>query len=138
MAEHTKRLCLFFLHLTPVPDAGEQQDGTGRTESETVAGIVRQTPIKDAAHFYVHSSHLCPGEMERKVPALTISAQAFDRSVIHAFMHLLQTNASPFPAAGFFFKLLFKILAYSPLIISSTNADLPLYWRYRAQSSVPA
>lgn len=91
------------LHFTIVPDAGEEQDGTGWTESETVAGIVRQTPIKDAAHFYVHSSHLCPGEMERKVPALTISAQAFDRSMIHVFMHLLQTNASPSPAEGFFF-----------------------------------
>lgn len=85
------------LRFTIVPD--EEQDGT---ESETVAGIVRQNPIKDAAHFYVHSSHLCPGEMERKVPALTISAQAFDRSMIHVFMHLLQTNASPSPAAGFF------------------------------------
>lgn len=114
MAGHTKRLCLFFLHLTPVPDAGEQQDGTGRTESETVAGIVRQTPIKDAAHFYVHSSHLCPGEMERKVPALTISAQAFDRSVIHVFIHLLQTNASPFPAAGVFFLNYYSKFLHNP------------------------
>lgn len=89
------------LHFAVVPDAGEEQDGT---ESETVAGIVCQTPIKDAAHFYVHSSHLCPGEMERKVPALTISAQAFDRSMIHVFMHLLQTNASPSPAVVFFFS----------------------------------
>lgn len=72
-----------FLHFATVPDAGEEQDGT---ESETDAGIVCQTPIKDAAHFYVHSSHLCPGEMEREVPALTISAQAFDRSMIHVFM----------------------------------------------------
>lgn len=103
-----------FLHLTLVPDAGEQQDGMGRTESETVAGIVRQTPIKDAAHFYVHSSHLCPGEMERKVPALTISAQAFDRSVIHVFMHLLQTNASPFPATGFFIFNYYSKFLHTP------------------------
>lgn len=56
-------------------------------------------PLK--MQFYVHSSHLCPGEMERKVPALTISAQAFDRSMIHVVMHLLQTNAPLATAAGF-------------------------------------
>lgn len=100
------------LYFTAVPDAGEKQDGTGRTESQTVAGIVRQTPIKDAAHFNVHSSHLCPGEMERKVPALTISAQAFDRPMIHVFMHLLQTKASP--PAGLLLLLSFKMIAYSP------------------------